>query len=290
MKKYLHPKFLPLLVSAAGLIGILLRWWTIGTGPDRDSLYAPQPIAWALLWIVTIPTLGAVMLIGKRLKNPGRYSDNFPASPVGAAGCALAALGILVSGQAPAAGDFLSTIAYFLRLLSFATLALIALNRYQGKQPFFLLHTIPCLYFALRIFLLCRIWSNETQIGVFLFPFLASICVMLASYQLACFDVNLGKRKTCLFWSLSAVYFSMLALPGSDEPLFYIGMAAWLLTNLCSLRPLKARKPQPAPEPAPEAAPEVPPAPVPETPAPPPAPALTEDMSYDDLLKWLEQE
>ena len=109
---------------------------------------------------------------------------------------------------------------------------------------------------------------------------------MLAVYQLACFDVNLGKRKTCLFWSLSSVYFSLLSLPSGDEPLFYAGMAIWLLTNLCSVRPLKVRKPQqtePAPETAPEAA-------APETSAPAAEPPIEEDMSLDDLMKWLDKE
>ena len=165
------------------------------------------------------------------------------------------------------------------------------LKKNAGK-PSFVLHAVPCLFFALRIFERCKAWSNIPQITIFLFQFLASICVMLAVYQLACFDVNLGKRKTCLFWSLSGVYFSLLSLPSGDEPLFYVGMAIWLLTNLCSVRPLKARKPQqtePAPETTPEPAPE---AAAPEAPAPAPTAEsqLNEDMSLDDLKRWLDKE
>lgn len=298
MKKYLHPKFLPLLVPTAGLLGLLLRLWTIGDGPDPEGLYEPQPVAWTLLWIVTILTLGAVVLLSARLKNPGRYSDNFPASPVGAAGHVLAALGIMISGLTilTSAENLLASLTGILGVGSAVCLLLLGFARYQGKKTSFILHVAPCLFFALRIFVLCRAWSNEPQISVFLFQFLASICAMLASYHLACFDVNLGKRKASLFWSLSGVYFSMLALPRSDEPVFYIGMAAWLLTNLCSLRPLKARKPQSAPESnpetavqaAPEAAPEAPPAP--EAFAANPEPTLREDMSYDELLQWLDKE
>lgn len=292
MKKYLRPKFLPIMVTAAGLIGVLLRWWTIGSGPDKDGLYAPQPFAWTLLWIVTVLTLAAVVVLSIRLKNPGKYADNFPASLTGAIGTALAALGVgfnqLVFPISVA--TLLSTLTSLLGIVSFAVLVLSALNRYQGKKPPFFVHAVPCVFFALRIFLLARVWSNETQIGTFLFQFLASICVMLASYQRACFDVNLGKRRASLFWSLSAVYFCLLALPGCDEPLFYLGMAAWLLTNLCSLRPLKARKPQPAPETA--DAPAEPAAPAEEIPAPEAAPetGLREDMSLDELKSWLDQE
>lgn len=292
MKKYLRPKFLPIVVIVAGLIGTLLRWWTIGAGPDKEGLYAPQPVAWTLLWIVTILTLTAVVVLSAKLKNPGKYADNFPASLPGAIGAGLAALGVgfnrLVFPISVA--NLLSILTSLLGIVTFAVLVLSALNRYQGKKPPFFVHAVPCIFFALRIFLLARVWSNAPQVSVFLFPFLASICVMLASYQLACFDVNLGKRRASLFWSLSAVYFCLLALPGSDEPLFYIGMAAWLLTNLCSLRPLKARKPQNAPE-----SPETPAEPAvteQEPPAPEAAPedSLREDMSLDEIKSWLDQD
>lgn len=286
MKKYFHPKFLPILIQVAGLLGLLLRLLTMGKGPDSEGLYAPQPVAWTMLWIVTILTLTAVVVMSARLKVPGKYSDNFPASLPGAIGTGLAALGIILSKQVfPMGSDLLSTLTSILGIVSFAALALAALNRYQGKKPPFFVHAVPCLFFALRIFLLCRIWSNESQIGVFLFPFLASICIMLASYQLACFDVNLGKRRVSLFWSLSGVYFSLLALPGGEEPIFYATMALWLLTNLCSLRPMKPRKPQPDPE-----VPAEPATSAPEEPAPAPETTLREDMSLDELKSWLNQE
>lgn len=294
MKKYLHPKYLPVLIPVAGLLGLVLRLWTMGEGPDAEGLYAPQPVAWTLLWIVTVLTLAAIVLLSARLKNPGRYFDNFPPSIAGAVGNALAALGIMMSGLSmlTSGTDWLTTVTGLLGVVSAIDLIVLAFARYKGKKPSFVLHAVPCLFFALRIFERCKAWSNIPQITIFLFQFLASICVMLAVYQLACFDVNLGKRKTCLFWSLSGVYFSLLSLPSGDEPLFYVGMAIWLLTNLCSVRPLKARKPQqtePAPETTPEPAPE---AAAPEAPAPAPTAEsqLNEDMSLDDLKRWLDKE
>lgn len=290
MKKYLHPKYLPILIPVAGLLGLVLRLWTMGDGPDPEGLYAPHPVAWTLLWIVTVLTLAAIVLLSARLKNPGRYFDNFPPSIAGAVGNALAALGIMMSSLSmlTSAADWLTTVTGILGVVSAIGLIVVAFTRYKGKKPSFVLHAIPCLFFALRIFERCKAWSNIPQITIFLFQFLASICVMLAVYQLACFDVNLGKRKTCLFWSLSGVYFSLLSLPSGDEPLFYVGMAVWLLTNLCSVRPLKARKPQQA-ESAPEAVPE---AAAPEAPTPASAaePQLNDDMSLDDLMKWLDKE
>lgn len=281
MRKYFHPTFLPILVPIASVLGLLLRLWTLGGGPDKEGLYAPQPLAWALLWIVTVLTLAGIFTLTRRLKNPGRYFDNFPRSLLGAAGCAAAGLGVIWSSMATlvAGGDLLATLTGILGIVSAVALLLTAAARYQSKKPSFALHAIPCLFFALRVFDRCKHWSNVTQTGAFLFQFLASICVMLAAYQLCCYDVNMGNRKSSLFWSLSAVYFCALALPMGEELFFYAGMLLWLMTNLCSVRPLKSAKPQ-------EGAPD---APIEEAVAEPEAPEQTV-ASYDEILNQLDKE
>lgn len=281
MRKYLHPTYLPILVPVASVLGLVLRLWTLGGGPDEAGLYAPQPLAWVLLWLVTALTLAGIYLLTRRLKNAGRYFDNFPRSVLGAAGCAAAALGVMyVSVTAFAsAADLLDTLTGLLGILSAAALLLTALARYQGKKCHFGLHALPCLYFALRIFACCKHWSNLTQTGTFLFQFLASVCVMLAAYQLCCFDVNLGDRRSSLLWSLAGVYFCVLALPMGEDTVFYAGMLLWLLTNLCATRPLKSSKPQPEPIPEEEA----------ETAAENTAPEA-EQSAADDLLSWPEKE
>jgi hypothetical protein len=247
MKKYLHPKYLPILVPLASILGVLLRLWTMGGGPDRDGLYAPQPFAWVLLWMVSFCILAGIYLLSKGLKNPGKYADNFPASPVAAVGCLAAALGVIFSSISTmvSAEDLLSTITGILGLLSAVALGYTGYARLKGVRPSFLLHTVICLYLALRVFDCCKHWSNVTQTGVFLFQFLASVCIMLATYQRCCFDVDLGKRSSHLFWSLSGVYFCALALPIGEDAVFYGAFLLWLMTNLCSVRPIKAPKAEP---------------------------------------------
>lgn len=301
MKKILRPKNLPLLVLAASVLGLLLRLWTVAGGPDASGLYERRPFVWVLIWIVTALTLGITAVVSARLKNPGKYTDNFPASIPGAIGTAAAALCIMISSALSLMElqGFLDVILCILGLLGGLALVLTAIDRLMGRRPSFLLHALVCLYFALRTFRHCQIWSNEPQLGIFIFPFLASLSVMLAAYQRTCFDVDLGKRRHSLFWSMTAVFFCVLAIPKSGEPLFYICMALWLMTNLCSLRPLNKRKAAPD---APKAAQpvEIPPeAPV-QTPAQEPAtetptidpvtPTLSEDMSYEDLKQWLDQQ
>lgn len=280
MRKFLRPKHLPFLILAFSALGVLMRLWTIGSGPDKNNLYAANPMAWTLLWIVSFGAAVSVLLLTAPLNIPGRYSQNFPPSIPGAIGTGLAALAIMTSGLSmlTASADMLTSITGFLGIVSAIALVLVAFSRFNGQRPNFLLHALMCLFFALRIFNKCKMWSNEPQVGVFLMPFLASVCVMLAAYQLASFDVDLGNRKHSLFWSLMGIYFCVLALPGSDEALFYFLLAVWLLTNLCSLRPLK---PKAHTDPAPEA-------PQPETAKN--APAEQPDMDLNELMNWLDKQ
>lgn len=253
MNKLLRPKYLPLYVTAAALVGMGLRIWTIGNGPDRSGLYAPQPLAWTLLWIVTALTLGAVIFLSRPLKVSGPYKAEFPQSIPAAIGALPAALILMLAGLKVLTGSSRNLMALLTGLTGVAaaiTLLLVAFGRYQGKQPSFPLHIVVCLHLGLRVFYQSRIWGNEPQISTILLPFLASICVMLAAYQLARFDVNLGNRRLCVFWNLSAVYFNILALPGTDDWLFHGAMAIWMMTSLCSLQLRKPKAPTEPDEPA----------------------------------------
>ena len=54
MNKILRPKNLPTVVLIAGILAAALRIWTIGGGPDAAGLYPRQPVAWNLLWLLTV--------------------------------------------------------------------------------------------------------------------------------------------------------------------------------------------------------------------------------------------
>ena len=289
MKIHIRPRHLPALVGFAGLMGFLLRIWAMGSGTDAEGLYRPQPLAWVLIWVLTAAVAVAVILIPRRLRSPGRYSDHFPPSIPGGIGSALAAAACLITGIGllQTTGTFLTTISALLGLAAAGCLVLAAFCRITGKNPMFATHLIPCLYFALLAFDRCRLWSNETQIELFLFPFLALLCVMMAAYHRSCFDVALGKRRSSLFWSLMGIYLCLLSLPSGENMLFYGAMALWLLTNLCSLRPLSRPRQQVPEEPAAPAAE----APAPEADAPiVSAPVSAENMSMDQLMDWLKED
>ena len=250
MNKIFRPKFLPLIVIFSGLLAVALRIWTIGDGPDADMLYARQPVAWNLLWILTLATLVLAVVCLRQLRNPGQYQENFPASPISAVGSGLAAVAIVLTVPAllQTKGNAFATISGLVGVVAAAGMAYVTYCRFKGTKPCFVAHFALCLYMALRIFNCCRAWSNEPQLGVFVFPFLSMICVMLAAFQLACFDADMGKRRSCLLWCLMGVYCAMAALPGSEDVLFYGCMALWLMTNLPSLHSLNQPRMEEIPE------------------------------------------
>lgn len=260
MKSFINSKTIPALVIFSCIPGMLLRLWTRGAGPDEGGLFAPKPLAWILLWLLTAAVAFLIVYAVKGLNNPGTYKDNYPAS-LPALLCSLpAAFAMIISGigQLKAAlaptqlrPDVIGLLTGLLGMAAGVCLIISGVCRMVQSKPFFLLRGIVCLSFALRLFSLCRGWSNLPQIGIVVFPFLASMALMVAAYHRTCFDVDMGNRPAFLFWSLISVYLSVVAIFSYDQPWYYGCCALWMATDLCSLRPLKRRRPAPEPEAAP---------------------------------------
>lgn len=250
MKNFINSKSIPLLVLLSSLLAVLLRVWTRGGGPDSAGLFSHKPLAWVLLWLLTAATAAAIAFAVRRLKNPGTYRDNYPKSLL-AGLCAIpAAVSFMVSGYfqlRDSVGYMLpgttvvDTVTGVMGLLAGLCLLLGAVHRFMGKKPFFMINGVICLYMAVRLFNRCQIWSNEPQMGIVVFPFLASTALMLSSYHRVCFDVDLGRRGWSALWSLMSVYLCAVAIFSFDQPLFYGLCALWQMTDLCSMRPLKRK-------------------------------------------------
>lgn len=248
MKRFVNSKSIPLLVLLSSLLGMLLRIWTRGGGPDEGGLFARKPLAWALLWILTLATAAAIWFAVRCLKNSPDYHDHYPRS-VAAGLCAVpAALCILVTGyhQLRDAVAYMlpnttgvDTVTGIFGLVAGLCLLLSGVCRCLGKKPFFAINGLICLYFAMRLFNCCQYWSDEPQIGIVVFPFLASVTLMLSAYYRVCFDVDLGNRRWFALWCLMSVYLCVIAIFSFEQPLVYGVCALWQMGDLCSLRPLK---------------------------------------------------
>lgn len=127
--------------------------------------------------------------------------------------------------------------------------------RFKGARPPYVVPAIPCLYFCLRLFCMGHAWGDEPEISRFLFAFLATAAAVPAMYQLWAFAVGLGKRSSSLLCSLLAVYLCLVAVPGDEDWLFYLCMAAFFFLNLCPPKASPRRTPPAAPVETPSAIP-----------------------------------
>lgn len=251
MKKFINSRSIPGLVLLSSVVAIGLRIWTRGGGPDANGLFPVNPLAWWLLWILTAATVAAVVFAVRGLKNPGTYWDNYPKSMVAALCAVPAALSFLITSYQQLRDSValkipgmtvVDTITAIFGLIAGLCLLLSAAYRYVGKKPFFGINGVVCLFLAVRLFNRCQIWSNEPQIGIVVFPFLASMALMISAYHRVCFDVDIGKRYISARWSLISVYLCFVAIFSFEQTLLYGSCALWQIADLCSLRPLK-RKP-----------------------------------------------
>ena len=256
MKKTIRPHQLPWLTLIPGALGLALRLWLYATGIDEKGFLKAGHPAEILLWILSAVTVALLFWLTRPIKGQGGYRTNFPASIPGAIGCWAAAAGIFITalGELMAGSDGIAIAAGALGILCVPALIFAGYSRFTGSRSSFLLYALLCVYFIARLVCQYRQWSADPQLQDYCFQLLACVGLMLASFQRATFDVKLGKRRSYAFTGLITSYFCILSIPNCEQKLFYIVMAAWLMTNLCSLKPLRRRpapqEPQKAPEPA----------------------------------------
>ena len=235
-------KRLPLYVLIAGGIGLLLRLWLVSSTDDKGFL-TPNPLATTLLWVISIGVPAGLFYLTRELTEAKKYGFNFPPSPIAAAGIALAAISIGLTSiiSLPTSADALDVIGGILGLVSAAALAITALCRFNGRRPNFLLHCVVAFYLMLQLICQYRHWSADPQVLDYCFSILATVCLMMATYHRAAFDLGSGDRRSYAFFCLTCGFFCCMSLIGWQDILYYLGIGAWMFTDLCNLTPLKGR-------------------------------------------------
>ena len=240
IKKIDKPAYLPWFALGAGVLGALLRAWLFATRAEESGLLAAGHPAEALLWILTAIVAAVVLFLTRNLKEAAKYSFNFPASLPSAIGCVLAAVGMGVTSVAEGIvyPDRMTVIASVLGVLSTAALLFLAYNRWKGQPQSILYHGVICLCLMFRLVSQYRHWSSDPQLMDYGFQLLATVCLMLSSYQNAAFDAGTGNRKLHTIFHLGAVYFCCVSVLSSENAVFYLGCAVWMTTNICNLIPM----------------------------------------------------
>ncbi len=240
MKQYLNHENLPSLTLFCGGIGLLLRLWLLSTENDKGFI-TRWHISEILLVALTVLFLAVLMLATRSLTQGSKYSFNFPPSLAGAVGTLMAAVGVAITSavELTAATETLARVCWFAGLPAACGLVFIAHSRWKGLHPSMLFHAYLCVWLILVLVCKYRSWSADPQLEHYCYQLLALVFAMIAVYQRAAFDANMGKRSSHAFFSLGCVYFCLLSVGGPGGWLLYLCLGAWQLTDLCRLSPMR---------------------------------------------------
>ncbi len=239
--KNLTTKILPASVPALGIVGLLLRLWLLLGGRDESGMLKAGHPGGVLCLILSVLVVAWIFWATRPMKEATNYRFNFPASIPGGIGMACGALAIAISSVSAmvAEAQELDLICAIAGAVAAVLVGYCAWCRFQGHRPNPLALTLVSVYLMLRLISYYRHWSSDPFLEDYCYQLLASVCLMLAVFNRACFCARIGKRHSYAFFALCAVYFSYLSLTGLEDILFYMPMSIWMIADLCRLEPYK---------------------------------------------------
>lgn len=246
MKKIFEPKRLPLLTAVLAGMALVLRALLYLVAVDkRGLLISGHPLNLALYGL-TVAAMVYLLVTVWKLDGSAAYEDNFAPSRNAMLGHFAAAAGVAVTvlTRYPLMDGYLGQLWQWLGYLTPVCLLLSGIDRGQGRQPFFLLHMIPSLFFVFHIVNHYQVWSGDPQLQDYGFALLGGMALALFAYYTAGFDVGMGQRRMQLFMAMAAVYLLAAELATTGYPWLLLGGIAWAMTDICTLTP----KPKPEPE------------------------------------------
>lgn len=223
-------------VLLCGGVAALLRLWMLSGGTDDRGLYPANHPGWVMACLLGVLAVVGFFLLSRQAQS------HVPIYPLRALGNLAAAVGIALTalGDLATVSDKLGLICGYAGLASTLVLLLASCQQLFGKIPHFISHMLPCVYFALRSFLLGRVLGAEPELCRFLFELLAFLAMIPACYQLWGFDVDAGDAQKSTFWSMTAAFLCIAATAGSENAVLYASLAVFLLTNFPALQPQPA--------------------------------------------------
>jgi len=240
MKHPFRSHILPLFSIGAGGLGFALRLWLFSSVDEKGLLPAGH-FADAALYILTALVLG-ILFLATRQVLPRRMNKNtvrlFCSGAYLLGGLGLLVNGISSSSSGNARLAVLATAACGVGAVVMISMAVLKFSR--KRLPYWL-PAILTVVLMLCTVAQCQIWGAEPQLQVYFFPLLSSVFLMLTTYYSAVLDAKKASRRWFVFCNQSALFFCCVSL-WSDSWLFYLTMAFWMFTGLCSLETQSSEK------------------------------------------------
>ncbi len=228
MKKAFQPHWwLVGLTAAASLAGFILRHQQLQTELLEDGSLAPGSSLHTVLAVIAIITVAGLIGLLLPLEKKERIADHFTSSLLPNVLQIVSAV-MLIAGnillwteghqpvtalamRSPAVSDALASFLPPLGILSAVCIAAFAVCRLTNRKPSPLLYMVASIYLVVRLIVCFQEWNIDPSIHDYCYQLLAVICCMLATFQLAGFSFDKGKRRMTLFWTLSSVVFCSIS-------------------------------------------------------------------------------
>lgn len=263
MKKHFGGR--PLLFGGTLVLSVVcfaLRRLQLSRGYDVSGLPVSGSV-WTIL-LCTLSALGvlALLFVCGGLAKRESFARCFPPCRVcflvsaAAAAALLVGSGVDVVAAIPAPGgalDVLAILPGFFGILAALCVFLAAVGRMKGARPLSALYLIPFFFLAVRLIVDFKgVWSSDPAILDYCFDLFAMLAAMTATYHLAGFCYDRGRRARTTFWCLTGALFSVLSLAdgGLSACLRYGSLALWLLVNAWQLLAPAAPRRAPADPPS----------------------------------------
>ncbi len=245
MKNLRKTNLLPWLTLGLGAAAALGALALVTWGVDGGGLLLTWHWSGVFLWATCLLMAGVLLVYVQRMGGKCRYSRMFPPSRWAAVGIAAFGLGILAASfdSLAALAEPVRLLSGLLKLICAAALGYLAWCRWEKRRESFLGWAAVAVYLMIRLMFEYRDWSSEPQLLRYFFHLGSSVCLSLAAYQRTAFCVDLGSRRRYLFFTQMGAFFAMPALVIDFQP-FYLGAVLWAVTDLCTLRPMKAHAPE----------------------------------------------
>ena len=143
--------------------------------------------------------------------------------------------------SAPEFSNFLNQLMPPLGLIAAVCIALFSYKCFVGQKPSPALYMIVSLYLVIRLIVSFQAWNTDPSIHDYCYALLATISAMLATFHVAGFSFDKGKRRMSLFWIVCSLFFCSVTLADSlydsdlSELLLHLSLILSLSFNLDQL-------------------------------------------------------
>lgn len=214
-----------------GLAALMLRRQLYLTAMDEKGLLLRNhPLSLGLLAL----TVATFLLIAWKVRKPELMEES---GFVSALGHGVMALGILATVRhgVPEVG-YLGILWRWLGLASPLCLLAAGAAAAVRKQPFFLLHMVPSLFFVVHIVCYYQTWSGDPQMQNYLFALLSTMALALFAFYTAAAEADCGNDRLRTAMGQAAVYLCLAELANSGNPVLYLAGFVWARAEMYRFR------------------------------------------------------